>query len=153
MSRAHVIVGGTRRRTPSARRFKPARSPKDWLDQEKAEVNRPARPDRVSELVGCAIYFEDYCDFSWREGPMTDPVTVTRYYPHEKLIVDKPATKEEMLRRRQLFAERRIKYFYVEKGESLDERQFLERLNKIRSNYEKAADHQRPAAGADGIPA
>lgn len=121
---------------PEERR--PHRTLDDWDRQEQAERSITRPPDDISEWVGISCYYPDYSDPIWRDDFLKDPETVTRFYPHEKLIVDLPDTQEDTLRRIDLFERLGIKYMYINVDEELDEDRFKRRLKRVRENHEKA---------------
>ena len=85
-----------------------------------------------------ALHYENYTDCQWRDDLTKDPEVVSRFYPHEQLIVDLPDTQEDTLRRIDLFDRLGIKYMYVDAEEELSEAQFKRRLKRMRENHEKA---------------
>lgn len=143
----HKIVSRRPLLKPDRKKFeKRARTFKDWEDQEENELNIPTRPDYFSDWIGTHSHRENYYDALWRKSWRDDPETVSRYYPHEKLIMDLPETDEDLQRRIEMFEQLGIRYMYLHPGEELDETEFKKRLKRIRRDHEKA-NRSRVAAG------
>lgn len=135
----HIISRRNTRPHPlEPRDDKPHRTLKDWDRQERYEKNVTRPPDDISEWVGVWFHYTDYAQLTWRDDPSKEPEVVSRFYPHERLIVDLPDTQEDTLRRIDLFDRLGIKYMYVDAEEEMDEAQFKRRLKRVRENHEKA---------------
>lgn len=135
----HIISRRNTRPHPlEPRDDKPHRTLKDWDRQELYERNISRPHDDISDWVGILFYYPDYTDLIWRDDSKKAPEVVSRFYPHEQLIVDLPDTQEDTLRRLDLFDRMGIKYMYVDAQEEMDETQFKRRLKRVRENHEKA---------------
>ena len=100
--------------------------------EELTEKNVVRDPDTVNELVGATVYLRNFSDSAWKMSKLTQPLFVSRYYFHEKLIVDFPATEQELEDKKRLFARLKVKYFYVAPTETLTAEAFKARLKEIR---------------------
>ncbi len=116
----------------------PHRTLDDWDKQELYERSIRRKTDLVGEWMGITFYYSEHTDLTWRDSFRDDPEVVSRFYPHEKLIVDEPETREDTLKRIDLFERLGIKYMYIDADEEIDEDQFKRRLKRVRENHEKA---------------
>ncbi len=108
----------------------------DW--SERTEINRPRPRDEISDVVGNPIYFKEYINFDWRPSRTRRPFIVSRFYPHEKLIVDLNAEdKEDLALRRKTFNRLNVKYLGLAPGERLGTTAFLKRLKEVREKWAK----------------
>jgi len=133
----HAIIGKKRKKERWEKTFRP-KTEKEWEQDEAEELGVKRKPDLVSEWIGSALYFEDYTDISFRYSPRDIPLTVSRFYPHEKLIVDFVPSASELQKRKTLFELLEFKYMYIDFGEELGEAEFKARLNEIRRQHEEA---------------
>jgi len=113
-----------------------SRTEADWDKDEASERNRPSQEDAISELVGVPIYYANYTNFDWKHSAQAMPITVSRFYPHQNLVVDEVPSAEELEPRISLFKRLGIKYMYINVGESLTEEQFMERLTQVRREHD-----------------
>lgn len=134
----HIISRRNTRPHPlEPRDDKPHRTLDDWDRQERYERCIVKLHDDISDWVGVKLHYENYSNLLWRDDHRKDPEVVSRFYPHEQLIVDLPDTQEDTLRRIDLFERLGIKYMYVDAQEEMDEKQFKARLKRVRENHEK----------------
>ena len=112
-------------------------TPDEWWEySERTERNEPRAKDEISELVGSPLYFKDYICAEWRPNQLTAPFVVSRFYPHEKLIIDERAKDAaDLLLRRITFDKLGIKYLGIAPGETLSKSVFLNRLKEVRQKW------------------
>lgn len=104
---------------------KPAKSLKDWKDEEATEAeSKPVRPyvggpltSAEDIVVGEGYKFINWADPAWVPGKQSP--TVYAFYPSARVIVDYPGDLEELEAKQAFFKEAKIPYLGVLPGEPL----------------------------------
>ncbi len=135
---------------------KPARSFKDWDEEERSEFTRTRKG-----LVGPEdiIAGSDYKFLNWDDPKWFDPATGVRYrvsnfYPAAKLIIDYPPSEKYVAAKKAFFASIQQLYLCILPGEPMDQDAAIEELERQALAFEAAPkeakrhEESSPAAAA-----
>ncbi len=118
----------------------------DWIDQELAEGEKPAKSqDYINEAVARSLFIQQANLRSWRIG--NQPFFVSRFYPHApKIIVDKPASLNELKAKTDFFEKSDIAYVALAPGEGLTPAQLRTRVRDALLKLVSPASEETEAA-------
>ena len=104
------------------------RSKKPLEDDKPEEPIIKRDPDLINSVIGSTVYFVRYNHPTWFDKKSGEEIEVDRYYPHKKIVVDFPRSKEEVEVKKRFFKEKGIKFICVAPGESMTVDDFKTRL-------------------------